>query len=305
MSASLAAAESVDSEHLAGIVRAPFDFGLVKRNALLAQSGLRLPTPMKTGTTIAGIIYKDGVVLGADTRATEGSIIADKSCLKIHRIAANIYCCGAGTSADTDNTTRLIESQLELHRLATNRQPRVVTALTRLKQRLFQYQGYVSAALVLGGVDPTGSHLYTVYPHGSTDSLPFATMGSGSLAAMGVFESRYKDDLTESEAISLVSDAIAAGIFNDLGSGGDVNLTVISKLHPVKHLRVYGGPRNPRLYTRKSGYEFKIGSTEWIKETESVFKTRLAITTSVDDSKHKPPAISENKAVDMDIVGQM
>jgi hypothetical protein len=37
-----------------------------------------------------------------------------------------------------------------------------------------------------------------VYPHGSTDTLPFATMGSGSLAAMAVFESRYKEDLTVS-----------------------------------------------------------------------------------------------------------
>ena len=29
-----------------------------------------------------------------------------------------------------------------------------------------------------------------VYPHGSTDALPFATMGSGSLNAMAMFEVR-------------------------------------------------------------------------------------------------------------------
>ena len=44
-------------------------------------------------------------MLGADTRATEGPIVADKNCEKIHYIAPNIYCCGAGTSADTENTT--------------------------------------------------------------------------------------------------------------------------------------------------------------------------------------------------------
>ncbi len=106
-----------------------------------------------------------------------------------------IWCCGAGTSADTEAVTGLISSQLELHRLATNTEPRVVTALTRLKQHLFKYQGHVSAALVLGGNDPTGSYLYTVYPHGSTDKLPYATMGSGSLAAMAIFEAKYRDDL--------------------------------------------------------------------------------------------------------------
>lgn len=78
----------------------------------------------------------------------------------------------------------------------TDTQSRVVTAMTLLKRMLFQYQGHVSAALVLGGVDITGPHLYTVYPHGSTDKLPFVTMGSGSLAAMSVFEHGYKDDMT-------------------------------------------------------------------------------------------------------------
>ena len=40
-----------------------------------------------------------------------------------------------------------------------------------------RYQGHISAALVLGGVDVTGPRLYSIYPHGSTDSLPYVTMG--------------------------------------------------------------------------------------------------------------------------------
>ena len=44
-------------------------------------------------------------MLGADTRSTSGSTVADKNCEKIHYIAPNIYCCGAGTAADTENTT--------------------------------------------------------------------------------------------------------------------------------------------------------------------------------------------------------
>jgi 20S proteasome subunit beta 2 len=59
-----------------------------------------------------------------------------------------------------------------------------------------RYQGHIGAALVLGGVDAMGFHLYTIHPHGSTDKLPFVTMGSGSLAAMAIFESRWKKDMT-------------------------------------------------------------------------------------------------------------
>ncbi len=82
---------------------------------------------------------KDGLVLGADTRATEGPIVADKNCEKIHYIAPNIYCCGAGTAADTEMTTNLISSRLELHSLSTGRPARVATAMTMLKQMLFRY----------------------------------------------------------------------------------------------------------------------------------------------------------------------
>ena len=48
-------------------------------------------------------------------------------------------CCGAGTAADTEMTTQMISSQLELHRLNTGRIPRLCTANRLLKQYLFRY----------------------------------------------------------------------------------------------------------------------------------------------------------------------
>lgn len=223
----------------------------------MAEQGMKMPGFRKTGTTIVGLVYKDGVVLGADTRATGGSTVVDKNCEKIHKIADNIYCCGAGTAADTQQVTDMIASQLELHRMQTGKQSRVSTSLAMLKQMLFRYQGNVSAALVLGGVDLKGPHIYTVYPHGSTDNLGYATMGSGSLAAMSMFEARYKDDMELEEAKELVKDAIFAGIFNDLGSGSSCDLCVITK-DKTEFLRGYAKP-NERTFKRQ--YHFKPGAT--------------------------------------------
>eukprot|EP00124_Ichthyophonus_hoferi_P004667 Ihof_evm4s543 gene=Ihof_evmTU4s543 len=244
------------------ILEAPqggFSFENCYRNSMLENLGAKMPTATKTGTTIVGIIYKDGVLLGADTRATNDTTVADKNCEKIHYIAPNIYCCGAGTAADTENTTNLISSQLELHRLATNRQSRVATACTMLKQMLFKYQGHISAALVLGGVDFDGPHLYSIYPHGSIDNLPYVTMGSGSLAAMSVFEARYKPNMELEEAKKLVRDAVCAGIFNDLGSGSNVDLCVITKAG-VDYLRNYEKPVAKPSRETKS-YKYKRGTT--------------------------------------------
>lgn len=219
-------------------VHSGFSFENARRNEVFASDSRinnTLPKAHKTGTTIVGCIFKDGVVLGADTRATS-KLVVDKNCEKIHYIAPNIYCCGAGTAADTEMTTGQISSDLELLRLDSGVESRVITSLTMLKRYLFNYQGHVSAALVLGGVDCTGNYLYTVYPHGSTDKLPFVTMGSGSLAAMAVMETQYKDNMNEEEAINLVCNSIKAGVFNDLGSGSNIDYTVITR-EGVKQVR--------------------------------------------------------------------
>jgi len=240
-----------------------FDFSNHSRNAALHARGVPLPKATSTGTTIVGCVFNGGVVIAADTRATSGSIVADKNCEKLHYIAPQIWCAGAGTAADTEFTTSLISSQLELHTLSTGRKPRVVTCMTMLKQHLFQYQGYIGAYLVVAGVDPTGVGLYTVHAHGSTDKLPYVTMGSGSLAAMSVFETQWKSGLTEKEAVDLASNAILAGIFNDLGSGSNVDVAVITKdMTTLK--RGYIKP-NQRSKKQKS-YIFERGTTAILAE---------------------------------------
>ena len=77
---------------------AGFDFSNSRRNQHLVEPA-HPPRARKTGTTIVGVVFKGGVVLRADTRATGGSEVADKNCEKIHYLAPHIYCCGAGTAA--------------------------------------------------------------------------------------------------------------------------------------------------------------------------------------------------------------
>lgn len=148
-----------------------------------------------------------------------------------------------------------------------------------------RYQGQVGAALVLGGVDATGPHLFTIHPHGSTDKLPYVTMGSGSLAAMAVFESGWKPDmpvrflrapfitqlnltiqshLTQREdALALVTAAISAGIFNDLGSGSNVDACVITA-NSTEMLRNFVKPNERAQKERR--YKFREGTTAWTAE---------------------------------------
>ena len=78
------------------------------------------------------------------------------------------------------------------------------------------------------------------HPHGSVDVVNYAALGSGGLAATGVLESRYPMLVSErrrgegggctvEEGIQLAVDAVRAGINNDLGSGSQVDVCVISR----------------------------------------------------------------------------
>ncbi|KAJ4442185.1 Proteasome subunit beta type-7 [Periplaneta americana] len=59
--------------------RPGFSFENCIRNEFLAKKGFPISKAKKTGTTIVGITYRDGIILGADTRATENTIVADKT----------------------------------------------------------------------------------------------------------------------------------------------------------------------------------------------------------------------------------
>lgn len=78
-----------------------------------------------------------------------------------------------------------------------------------------------------------------LYVYNNKSIFSFLWTGSGSLAAMSVFESGWKPKMSEEEGKKLVRDAIAAGIFNDLGSGSNVDLCVIRNSGPAQYLRTF------------------------------------------------------------------
>jgi 20S proteasome subunit beta 2 len=88
-------------------------------------------------------------------------------------------------------------------------------------------------------------------------------MGSGSLAAMSVFETSWKAKMTRDEAVKICSDAILAGIFNDLGSGSNVDVCVITE-EKATLMRNFIKP-NVREHKERN-YKFKRGTTAVLNE---------------------------------------
>merc|ERR1712107_375308 len=99
-------------------------------------------------------------------------------------------------------------------------------------------------------------------------------MGSGTLAAMSVLESHWKPEMEEEDAKQLVRDAIAAGIFNDMGSGSNVDLVVIKANDQVEHLR--GNDKANVKGVRRDKYKYEKGTTAVLTETVRKIPSRTS-----------------------------
>lgn len=78
-SAKMAAASAASTSQS----KSGYDFGSFGRNSHLSHKGYPVPKATSTGTTLAGVIFDGGVVVGADTRASAGPLVADKDCEKV------------------------------------------------------------------------------------------------------------------------------------------------------------------------------------------------------------------------------
>ena len=101
--------------------------------------------------------------------------------------------------------------------------------------------------------------------------MPYHTTGSGSLAAMAIMETRYKDGMTKDEAINLCVAAIEAGIYHDLGSGSNVDVCVITR-GKVEYLRNLKHD-NFKVFSKPGGYQFKPDRVQVLEE----FRHKLVV----------------------------
>jgi len=190
---------------------------------------------LKTGTTTIGIVCKDGIILGADKRATAGNFIVDNKANKILEIADNMAITLAGLVSDAQLLTKLVKAEIKLKDVRTLRKTTVKEAGNLLSGIVYGNIRKMSMLpgvthFLLGGVDDYGNHLFDIFADGSfTEIDKFVASGSGSVIAYGVLETLWKDEMTLDEGVKLVRKAINAALQRDSASGSGIDVLTISK----------------------------------------------------------------------------
>jgi 20S proteasome subunit beta 1 len=79
------------------------------------------------------ITFKDGVILGADSRTTTGAYIANRVTDKLTQVHDTIWCCRSGSAADTQAVADIVQYYLGQYDI-TNEEP----PTTQIAAGLFQ-----------------------------------------------------------------------------------------------------------------------------------------------------------------------
>lgn len=188
------------------------------------------PGELSTGTTIMAIPFKDGVVLGADSRVSTGTYVANRVSDKVAQLHDHIWCCRSGSAADTQALTDYVRHYLSQLAIETGRVPTVKTAAHLMRRLCYENKDKLMAGVIIGGWDPVekGS-VYNIPLGGTCIKMPFALGGSGSTYIYGLVDSLYKEGMGEEETKQLVKKAISHAMARDGSSGGIIRTVVVTE----------------------------------------------------------------------------
>lgn len=74
------------------------------------------------------INFKDGVILGADSRTTTGAYIANRVTDKLTQVHDTIWCCRSGSAADTQAVADIVHYHLGMYGITNDEAPTTQTA---------------------------------------------------------------------------------------------------------------------------------------------------------------------------------
>ncbi len=198
---------------------------------------------LKTGTSIVGIVCKDGIVMAADRQVTAGTIVMNKNMRKAEKI--NDYLLGAytGNAADAQMLSKIAAAELKLKELRSKQRPTIkesahfISILSYRNIRQFSTIINIVGSLIAGYNEDGSFELYTIEPAGGIYKVEDydANFGSGMPFMLGLLERGYKKDIKIDEGIQLAIECLKASTQRDTGSGFGIDIFTITK-QGIKHV---------------------------------------------------------------------
>jgi len=192
---------------------------------------------LKTGTTVIGIVCKDGVVMAADRQVTAGNLVMSKNTKKVNQLNDYLVISWTGGFADAQRVSKILAAELKIKELRSRSRPSVKQAANLLATISYNQIRQPSmippiVGTLIAGVNEDGSTgLYTIEPAGSILKVEDydANFGSGMPFVLGLLERQWKEGLTIKEGVELAKESLKSSTQRDLGSGYGMDILTITK----------------------------------------------------------------------------
>jgi len=163
---------------------------------------------VEQGTPGAAIVFKNGVLLGADKKVVS-RLILPNSIEKIFRVDNHIGIISSGLVGDARRLVQLARKQAQENQMYYDERIPVETLakeVSGIKQLFTQYAGMrpFGVSFIVGGVDDSGPRLFETEPSGAMAEYKAIAIGKGKKEAMKFFEKDFRENLALDEAISLL-----------------------------------------------------------------------------------------------------
>jgi len=182
------------------------------------------------GTTIMAVSFHGGVVMGADSRTSTGSYVANRVSDKISPVHDRIFCCRSGSAADTQAISDFVKYYLDLHSVELGEPPAVRTAASLFQEFYYNNKDRLMAGIICAGWDRVGKgSVYSIPLGGALVRQKWAIGGSGSTYIYGYCDSNYRENMSKEECQEFVKTAISHAMSRDGSSGGVVRIVTIEE----------------------------------------------------------------------------
>ncbi|MEK6913365.1 MAG: proteasome subunit beta [Nanoarchaeota archaeon] len=191
------------------------------------QMNEELKNSVKTGTTILGIVCKDGIIMAGDNRVSIGqSLIIQKDYEKVYPLNDYLLFAGCGSATEAQKIAKLLTAELKLKELRSKSRPSV-----RISASLLSNIPSSQSAFILGGLDENGEASLYEITGGFLNQIKdyTASLGSGMPYVLGLLERQYKKDLSIKEGIELAKEALKSSTQRDMASGNGIDIYSITK----------------------------------------------------------------------------
>lgn len=182
------------------------------------------------GTSIMAVSFAGGVVMGADSRTSTGSYVANRVSDKISPVHEKIFCCRSGSAADTQAVSDIVKYYLDAHAIELGAAPLVKTAASLFQEITYNNKDRLLASIIVGGWDKqNGGSCFALPLGGSLVKQNFAIGGSGSTYIYGYVDAHYKPGMTKEACREFVRNALSHAMARDGSSGGIIRLVTITE----------------------------------------------------------------------------